>query len=312
LVNQERKPVTVPSRLKIRAGPSGIHLFDRTTGLNLLLDEVRVPPARWATAPRQVSIALTNACDLECPHCYAPKVPATLELEKVAEWLVELDVNGCLGVGFEGGEPTLYRHFAELCCHAATKTNLAVTFTTHAHLLDDQFALALAGYVHFVRVSMDGVGATYESLRGRSFNALCQRLEIVRRMARYGINFVVNRRTLPDLDAATALAAEMGAAEFLLLPEQTSRRTSGIDDDTARGLRRWIDDYRGAVPLSVSETSSDGMPVCNPLPHEAGLSAYAHIDATGILKGSSYDASGVIIGDEGVMSAMEILRSRRR
>ena len=80
-------------QLKVRGGPSGIHMFDRTTGLNLLLDEARVPPASWATAPRQVSIALTNACDLACSHCYAPKNPATLEFERLASWLRELDTN---------------------------------------------------------------------------------------------------------------------------------------------------------------------------------------------------------------------------
>lgn len=55
------------SRLKVRPGPSGLHIFDRETGLNILLDEVRVPLEGWAAAPRQVSVALTNACDLSCP-----------------------------------------------------------------------------------------------------------------------------------------------------------------------------------------------------------------------------------------------------
>src|SRR5205809_6090953 len=64
--------------LKMRPGPSGIHFFCRETGLNVLCDEVREPCISWAAAPRQVSIALTNACDLTCPYCYAPKNYATL------------------------------------------------------------------------------------------------------------------------------------------------------------------------------------------------------------------------------------------
>ena len=143
------------AQLKVRPGPSGVHLFDRTTGLNVLLDEVQVSPSSWASAPRQVSIALTNACDLACPHCYAPKNPAALNFQRVAAWLRELDANGCLGVGFGGGEPTLYRRFAELCRYAARETGLAVTFTTHAHHLDDELVADLTGSVHFVRVSMD-------------------------------------------------------------------------------------------------------------------------------------------------------------
>ncbi len=223
-------------------------------------------------------------------------------------WLDELEANGCLGVGFGGGEPTLYRCLPELCRYATHKTGLAVTFTTHAHRLDDQLASALAGSVHFVRVSMDGVGETYEALRGRSFTALRLRLETVRPLARFGINFVVNRQTLPDLDAATKLAAEMGAAEFLLLPEQPTRGRSGIDDGTVWALRRWVGSYRGAVPLTVSEVGADGLLASNPLPLETGLRAYAHIDASGVLKRSSHEGDGVAIGVRGVMRALDLLQ----
>ena len=297
------------SQLRFRTSPAGIHLFDRTTGLNILLDEVQVPPTMWDPAPRQVSIALTNACDLACPYCFAPKIPATLNIERVTSWLDELDANGCLGVGFGGGEPTLYRHLAELCHYAAKKTGLAVTFTTHAHRLDNRLITALAGSVHFVRVSMDGVGATYEALRGRPFAALRQCLETVHALAPFGINFVVNSRTLPDLDAATRLAAEVGAAEFLLLPEQPARGRSGIDHSTVQALRRWVSLYRGTVPLTVSEAGADGLPTCNPLVRETGLRAYAHIDASGVLKRSSFDSHGVPIGADGVMRTLDRLRS---
>jgi len=300
------------SRLKARAGPAGLHLFDRTTGLNILLDEVRPPPAVWAAAPRQVSVALTNACDLACPYCYAPKVPATLHAGRLAGWLTELDANGCLGVGFGGGEPTLYRRLPEVCRYAAQQTGLAVTFTTHAHRLDEALAAMLVGNVHFVRVSMDGVAATYEVLRGRSFATLRQRLDTVRALAPFGINFVVNARTLPDLNAALDLAAETGAAEFLLLPEQPVRGRGGIDPGTALELQRWVARYRGGVPLAVSEAGSEGLQVCAPVAGETGLDAYAHIDATGVLKTSSYDPEGIPIGSGGVMGALGRLRVRQK
>ncbi len=307
-----RETVQPQSRFKVRGGPAGIHIFHRATGLNVLLDEVNVPSASWAAAPRQVSVALTNACDLACAFCYAPKIPATLPFERVMRWLDELDANGCIGVGFGGGEPTLYPRLADLCQYAAQKTALAVSLTTHAHRFDDQLASCLAGNVHFVRVSMDGVGATYESIRGRSFAALRGRLEIVRTVARFGINFVVNSQTLSDLDAATALAAEVGAAEFLLLPEQPVRGSRGIDTLTAEFFRRWVRQYRGTVPLTVSEAGAYDLPICDPFASETALRAYAHIDASGVVKRSSYDSNGEAIGEDGVMQALEILRSRSK
>lgn len=166
---------------KVRLGPAGLHLFNRATGSNILIDEIVPPPASWSLAPRHVSIALTNACDLSCPHCYAPKSFATLDLSKLLGWLIELDANGCLGVGFGGGEPTLYPELPELSSFVEQKTNLAIALTTHGHHLDDRLLTKLAGNLHFVRFSMDGVGPTYESIRGRSFDALLERIGVLGR-----------------------------------------------------------------------------------------------------------------------------------
>jgi MoaA/NifB/PqqE/SkfB family radical SAM enzyme len=298
------------SYFKVRVGPCGLHVFNRKTGLNVLLDEVQVPPNFWANAPRHVSIALTNVCDLACSHCFAPKNQVTLDFEKVISWLDDLDKNGCLGVGFGGGEPTLYPRLVDLCRYASEHTDLAVTLTTHAHHLNDELAADLTASVHFLRISMDGVGATYEAMRGQSFSAFCRRLESVRSIAPFGINYLVNSHTLIDLDAATAFASEIGAVEFLLLPEEPVNGIGGIDADTARALQRWASSYRGNVPLTVSEKGAEGLPVCNPLLSETGLSAYAHIDATGILKRSSFDGEGIAINEEGVMEALNILHHK--
>lgn len=294
-------------RFRVRMGPAGVHLFDRRSGLNVLLDEVVVPRRLWSTAPRQVSIALTNACDLACPYCYAPKHGARLNFEVLTVWLQELDQNGCLGVGFGGGEPTLFKWFPEVCRFAATETNLAVTFTTHAHRLSGDLLNQLDGHVHFARVSMDGIGETYESLRGRSFTDLKARLADLRAVIPFGINVVVNDRTLADLDLLADTAQHFGARQLLLLPEQPVGGRAGIAPKTARALRAWIKDYRGAVPLAISVAGADGVLSNDPLGEEKGLSAYAHIDADGTLKRSSFESAGVSIGSKGFMFALEEL-----
>ena len=115
--------------MKSRAGPNGVHLFDRRSGLNILLDELQSDEGEWAKAPRQVSVALTNVCDLHCAYCYAPKHKASLREDDVVTWLKEIDGAGCLGVGFGGGEPTLHPGFSEICRRVAEETQLAVTFT---------------------------------------------------------------------------------------------------------------------------------------------------------------------------------------
>lgn len=296
------------NQIKARTGPDGVHLFDRRTGINILIDEASVPSARWSVAPRQVSIALTNACDLQCPYCYAPKHQARLKYGEVAGWLNDLDSADCLGVGFGGGEPTLHPDFTRLCKFAAERTRLAVTFTTHGHYLNDRLVEELAGHIHFIRVSMDGVGATYEALRGKTFDQLCRQLALVRALAPFGINFVVNATTLPDIDAAVAIATESGAAEFLLLPERATRARPGIDNITRAALCAWANTARTNIRLAISEADAAGFPACDPLAKEKGLRSYAHIDASGVLKRSSFGEAGISIRTTGIFRALEELR----
>ncbi|SUA58526.1 molybdenum cofactor biosynthesis protein A [Oligella ureolytica] len=295
--------------MKSRIGPNGVHLFDRHSGLNVLLDELRPNEAFWSKSPRQVSIALTNVCDLHCGYCYAPKHRASLRTDQVLDWLKELDAEGCLGIGFGGGEPTLHPDFVNICKRAAAETQLAVTFTTHGHRLSPQLVQRLKGAIHFVRVSVDGVGRTYEEQRGKQFASLLRGIESIATLSPFGINVVVNERTVLELDAISELATKVGASELLLLPQQATAVVTSMDGVVGRALQDWVSNYGGKVRLSVSEAGASGLPTCDPLPNELGLLAYAHIDASGILRTSSYAPMGAMIGSAGVMSALKKIRN---
>lgn len=286
---------------------SGLHLFNRQTGQNILLDEFRLPSSYWASAPRHVSIALTNLCDLRCCHCFVSKTPAELDFKQVVSWLHELDNHGSLGVGFGGGEPTMYPRFAELCKYVTQKTSLAVSFTTHGHHLTGELASALDGYVHFIRVSVDGVDDTYEEIRGRSFHMLCKRLRTIKQLAPYGINIIVNSKTILELDKIINIGLEFNASEILLIPEQPHQGHKGIDRSTYSAMRRWVNNYRGEIPLLVSENGACQLPICNPFSKEPSLLAYAHIDAFGMLKRSSFDSYGIAINNGSVINAIKDL-----
>lgn len=295
--------------MKFRIGPNGVHLFDRLSGLNVLLDELRPEEKVWSTSPRQVSIALTNVCDLHCRYCYAPKHKATLNNDHVLDWLKELDTEGCLGIGFGGGEPTLHPDFVNICKRVAEETQLAVTFTTHGHRLTPQLVECLRGSIHFVRISVDGVGRTYEEQRGKQFASLLRGMESVATLSPFGINVVVNEHTVVELDAMSDLAKKVGASELLLLPQQATTTVSSMNSVVGRALQDWVSNYRGKVRLAVSELGASGLPTCDPLPDERGLQGYAHIDASGMLRANSYSPVGAKIGDAGVLSALKRLRN---
>lgn len=223
-------------------------------------------------------------------------------------WIKELDTEGCLSVGFGGGEPTLHPDFVEICKRTAGETQLAVTFTTHGHRVTPQLVEGLKGAIHFTRISIDGVGRTYEEQRGKKFSSLLRGLESIATLSPFGVNVVVNERTVSELDAIADLAQKVGASELLLLPQQKTIIVPSMNDNVGLKLRDWVTNYRGKVRLAVSTAGASGLPTCDPLPDEQGLQAYAHIDASGMLRASSYSPAGLKIGDTGVLATLKRLR----
>jgi len=215
-------------------------------------------------------------------------------------------------VGFGGGEPTLHPDFVALCQFTAEKTRLALTCTTHGHVLDDAIMSSIGSSINFIRISMDGVGQTYERIRGKPFDVLCSQIEMVSKYTKIGINYLVNSATITDLDQAVTLAENMGASQFLLLPEQSAFGQGGIDNGTNLKLREWVQTCCTRVPLAVSEQGSLGLPTCDPLAEEGGLRAYAHVDAEGVLKASSFESDGVSVGSGSLMTALKELSGKRR
>jgi len=296
--------------MKIRYDENGIHLFNRKSGANILIDELTVPKEKWSKAPRHVSFALTTVCDLKCAYCYAPKDRSELRMGDLKNWITEIDRCGSLGVGFGGGEPTLYPKFAEFCQFAAANTDLAVSFTTHGHRITAAMAEQLKGNVHFIRVSVDGLGETYERLRGRSFAGLLSQMELIGSVAPFGVNYVLNGDTLTELSEAVSYWEQFGAAEFLILPEiDLSGNVSKI---IIENLKTFLSEYSGKLPLRINENCSEDMPVAQPFHDSNPLQAYAFVDARGRLKGTSYLQDGLDISGQSLIAALEMMRNNFR
>lgn len=293
--------------LKTRYGPDGIHIFDRESGLNILLDGNIPPREIWTLAPRQVSIALTNICNLRCKHCYAPKSNSFLDKHLVKTWMKELDLAGSFGIGFGGGEPTLHPDFNEICHYGKNETSLAITFTTHGHTLRESLIKNIEDNVNFTRVSMDGVGETYKSIRGHSFDSFLKKLSLLTGRINFGINYVVNSDTIKDIDQAIDIAELYGASEMLFLPEEAVGLGCQVDTQTLDKLSFWVNQYKGRLRLSISSLRKNSVSYLRALENESEHLAYSHIDADGLLKKTSFDKVGYKISQCGVIKSFEKL-----
>ncbi|WP_432284202.1 radical SAM protein [Aminobacter sp. BA135] len=260
-----------------------------------------------------MSIALTNACELACPYCYAAKAPARNRADQVLEWTRELDIGGGLGVGFGGGEPSLFPGFADLCQQVHAGTGLAVTFTTHGHRFRPDLVSQLSGAVDFIRLSMDGIGPTYERLRGRSFAEFREKLVLVRETASFGINMVLNADTIGDLAHAATFAFSEGARELLLLPETEPDGRLSCDGATLERAAEWITANHEHVRLATSDHAVEALGV--PRLPTAGADPsldFMHIDAFGMLKFGAFERHGAKL-EQGaaLLPAIEALRAKR-
>ena len=285
---------------KVRVDSGGIHLFDRAEGRNILIDEVSPPPDIWTKSPKYVSIALTNVCDLKCRHCYAPKNSQKLEWEQVLHWAISLDESGSFGLGFGGGEPTLFPEFSKLCGKIRNETNLAITMTTHGLGFDSHLLSSLSGNVDFIRLSMDGVRDVYEGMRGKPFTEFESKAIEISKHFRFGINYVVNKATVGDLDRSLEFILKIGARELLLLPQRENQFVKRVDEKTLDTLRLWIEKNKNLIQMSINEEYSgilDSEGVLNQCVPSC------HVSSDGMLKNTSYDKCGIKLVNDDIMRA---------
>jgi hypothetical protein len=303
-------PIAKGKYMKIRKDHLGLYCFDRTTGLNILLDEVHLEQENWDAGPRHLSLALTNACELSCAFCYAPKSPHVLRTEEIVEWCTEADVAGVLAVGFGGGEPTLFPKFADLCKTVHSETGLGVTMTTHGHRFSSELSDKLVGSVDFIRVSMDGLNQRYENARGASFAVFTEKLQIISATAPFGINVVVAEDTIPELSAILDFALQNGARQLLLLPKCSVDGMICLSDGALASLEQWILDNLDRFPLALSAHGAAEMQL--PTLSISGVASasreHLHIDAKGVLRSTAFSPRGVSMRGKSFIHALSTLR----
>ena len=130
--------------------------------LDQLMDQLS-KKARAAPQMVQAMVELTYGCNLRCVHCYNPTHEAKNELstDEVLRTLDGLAAQGCLRVGFTGGEVFTRRDAVEIMRHGkrlGLLTNILTNATTITPALADQIRL-LEPY----QVDISVYGATAET-----------------------------------------------------------------------------------------------------------------------------------------------------
>lgn len=163
---------------------------------------------------RYLLVHLTRRCNLACRHCYLGEAEATdLPLDQARRLFEEFAAGGGLRLLLSGGEPLLHPRFWEIDA-LLPEFDLRVVLLTNGTLIDRDHAGRL--HVHEVQVSLDGMEAAHDRLRGHgAFAAALAGLQAARAAGlQVSVASTVNVDNLGDFDELAGLVRELGTWQW--------------------------------------------------------------------------------------------------
>ena len=181
-------------------------------------------PPRALAAPETIHFSVTGRCDQACAGCFYSARPgstvtpsdAPFELfERVVRQAAEA---GVFQMALGGGEPLLHPRLLDMV-HLARQNRIVPNLTTNGNLLTLEVATALkkAGLGQ-AQISLNGASEETNATTRPNFGQAMAAIEACRTAGlRFGINFLLTRSSLPELEEVIHLGRQVGAATVNLL-----------------------------------------------------------------------------------------------
>ena len=172
------------------------------------------------SAPLEAHLQLTNACEVGCKGCYTGANPQASDEWQLAAWqraIDELAAAGVFHVALGGGESATLPWLGELAAYCWSR-GIVPNLTTSG-LAGLAALLPIAHHFGQINVSLDGLGTTYQEVRGvdgfaRAVHAI---LALRARKREVGINVVVTRQNFHQLEQIVAFAKHARLSEVEIL-----------------------------------------------------------------------------------------------
>lgn len=232
--------VSVPRRL--RAGEdaaqhrlSGNDVREKEKGSMMNRKTTDIKPSEILTAlqerglspPKNLTVAITGACNLRCRHCWVEageaSSAASISLPVLVEMAEEFARLGGEGIRFTGGEPLCHPDWLELLRTARVLGFQRVGMQTNGMLLREKDVAALRELDFSglsIQVSLDGATApSHDRVRGKG--AFDRALRGIRRLTEGGLAprltlfFTEMKHNLEELPQVLELAADLGVGSVV-------------------------------------------------------------------------------------------------
>jgi len=257
---------------------SGLHLYDRETGLHCLLDEVEVPREEAELCgPRHLSLMLTNRCNYHCEYCYVIKGNEDISfsfLEQVCSAAAELQV---LDLTLGGGEPTLHPLFEPMVKFVWRNYDFGLSVTTNA--FDERSLYAIMGHVSSLRISLDQNGKRLTPQRRQLLERLSQCCSV-------GVNLLYSSGAHDWFSVTLKELLAIGLRDVLVIPQHDNGRFILSEEDWHQ-LGELLGGDSG-IHFMITEDAQTHLPVHTLETAHQGEYLFAHIDAHGYIHNRSW------------------------
>lgn len=172
------------------------------------------PCASLPLSLRYLELQITSRCNLGCRHCYLGNPePIDMPLETVLDILKQFEDMQGLRLLISGGEPLMHPDFWAIN-ESVSRFGFRSVLLTNGTLIDRQTARKLN--VHGVQVSLDGMGASHDALRGRgSFDKAMNGInELCRVGKNVSIATMIHAANLGDFPQMEAFMEQIGVSEW--------------------------------------------------------------------------------------------------
>jgi len=214
----------------------------------------------WRRSPipslRYLELMLTERCNLRCRHCYLGEVgEEELPLAAILQTLEEFQEMQGLRVLLSGGEPLLYSRWQELN-ERLPEFELRLVLLSNGLLLTDKVIQELK--VHEVQLSLDGLEAGHELIRGKgTWAKTVGRLEALQAAGmEVSVATMIHRGNLDELEKMNTWVQELGIREWNLdIPCLDGRLAQNqdlcLDPRKGRSIWSWVSVDRTTGPPAI-------------------------------------------------------------
>jgi radical SAM protein with 4Fe4S-binding SPASM domain len=217
-----------------------------------------------------VQFHLTARCNLRCRHCYQTGGVPEMNFEEVSGaidnvrsaiegWAIDHQMEVSPSFHFTGGEPLLRRDLFDILDYAR-ESGFSLSLMSNGTLVDRDTARRLReARVKDVQVSLDGLEATHDRLRGRG--AFSRAMQGIRSLVSEGVetnfNLTVSRLNMAEVAGLVRLAEELGvggAAFSRLVPMGRGKELSShsLTPEELAGFHQELRLHRSDARVAVT------------------------------------------------------------